>query len=230
MAEHTPKRRLRLKPGSPIRLVLPIIAAFIVIVALLVGYLFSQAQALDAANATISAQRNAAQKQRDKLGQNLDKVRQQVQELCKQSHRSPKKCKPVSPPASTVSKSVPQVGPPGQRGLPGQQGIPGLPGQNGKDGQNGKPGAQGSPGPEGPYPPCVAMPSACVGPQGPQGPAGPQGPVGPAGPQGPSGNDGHDGSPGPQGPEPDSFTFTYMGVTYTCTDPEKDGSYACTPS
>lgn len=33
-------------------------------------------------------------------------------------------------------------------------------------------------------------------------------------------------------PDPgvDSFTFEYLGISYTCTDPEGDGNYGCSPS
>jgi hypothetical protein len=35
------------------------------------------------------------------------------------------------------------------------------------------------------------------------------------------------GDKGDRGPAVESFTFTFLGVPYTCTDPEMDGSYAC---
>lgn len=57
-----------------------------------------------------------------------------------------------------------------------------------------------------------------------------RGSAGPTGPQGPAGADGAQGPPGPPGPGVGSFTFTdATGQTQSCTDPEGDGSYACTP-
>lgn len=220
---------------SPVlRLFMPMTVGFIVIIAVLVGILYSTAHQLDAVNGQLAGQRNTAQKQRDTLGQNLDKVRRQVQELCKQQHRSPKKCAPAAPPAQKIVQGIPgtpgEPGSPGQSGKPGQQGNPGQPGQSGPPGQ---PGKNGQPGQNGTNPPCLAAPNQCNGQNGTNGqngndgPQGPQGPQGPAGPAGQDGKDGAQGPQGPAGPEPSSFTFTYLGVTYTCTDPDGDGQYTC---
>ncbi|MGA8994775.1 MAG: collagen-like protein, partial [Nocardioidaceae bacterium] len=59
------------------------------------------------------------------------------------------------------------------------------------------------------------------------------GPMGPQGPQGLAGNPGTPGAPGPQGPQGStgpavsSWTFTYSGTTYTCSDGNADGDYDC---
>lgn len=89
-------------------------------------------------------------------------------------------------------------------GPPGAQGISGMPGINGTNGVDGNPGTNGL-----------------------NGEPGPQGIQGEPGVQGPQGEQGIQGSQGPQGPAVQSFTFTFLGVTYNCTDPEMDGSYSC---
>ena len=101
----------------------------------------------------------------------------------------------------------PTAGPPGERGpqgppgVPGPQGVPGPPGPSGKPG---KPGADGEPG---------------VGQQGAEGPPGPPGVRGEQGPPG---------DRGPAGPPPAAWSFTWLGVTYTCR-PVEPGSatYHC---
>lgn len=136
----------------------------------------------------------------------------------------------VVPAASDIIESLPGpvgpvgpqgdvglMGPQGPRGATGAQGAQGPQGPRGKTGATGASttgmdGSQGPPGPQGEAGP--------VGAQGPQGQTGPQGQQGPAGPQGPQ---------GPQGESPNSITFTYLGVEYTCTDPDQDGNYQCTP-
>lgn len=98
-------------------------------------------------------------------------------------------------------------GPQGPQGIQGEQGIQGdqgVPGQNGTSGINGTDGADGTDG--------------ATGPQGEPGEPGPQGPQGEPGPQGPQGEPGQD---------PESFTFTYLGVTYTCADGDGDNNYTC---
>jgi hypothetical protein len=51
--------------------------------------------------------------------------------------------------------------------------------------------------------------------------------VGPAGETGADGPQGPVGAEGPQGPAPASFTFTFGGINYVCTDPDGDGNYQC---
>jgi hypothetical protein len=92
-----------------------------------------------------------------------------------------------------------------------------VPGPAGKSGEPGPPGAQGIPGPAG-------EPGA----EGPPGPAGDQGPAGPSGGDGDPGPVGPEGPSGPSG-SPSVFTFEFRGVTFTCSDPEGDGSYTCQP-
>ena len=129
--------------------------------------------------------------------------------------------KPVAGPRGEAGKSV--VGPRGPRGSTGPAGASGhpaptltpSPGTSGASGAPGKPGADSTvPGPPGP-----PGPSSTV--------AGPSGPPGPAGSNGTDGEDGSDGKP------PAGWTFTYLGVTYTCRpvdnfDPDNP-KYDCQP-
>lgn len=98
----------------------------------------------------------------------------------------------------------------GDPGPPGRQGPAGRPGRDGEDGTNGRPGSPGRPGE--------------AGETGPPGPAGPPGEPGAPGPAGPPGER------GPAGPPPESWTFTHLGMTYTCTDADADRHYECTPT
>jgi hypothetical protein len=140
--------------------------------------------------------------------------------------------KPVAGPPGSRGEPGPSVtgppGPAGQRGddgasgpsgPPGPSGSPGKPGRDGADGTSatGAPGADGSPG--------------AAGPQGDAGAAGPPGPQGEPGPPGADGERGEKGEQGPAGSPPSSWTFTYRGVTYTCT-PSASGStaYSCEPT
>lgn len=93
-------------------------------------------------------------------------------------------------------------GPEGDRGPPGPAGAPGV-------GTPGAPGIEGAPGT-----------------QGEQGEPGTQGPPG-VGETGPPGPPGERGEQGPPGPPPQSFTFTVLDLSFVCTDPDGDGSYAC---
>lgn len=124
----------------------------------------------------------------------------------------------------------PSTPPTGPQGIQGFQGIPGRDGVDGKDGQPGKdstvPGPAGAdstvPGPQG-------LPGADSTVPGPQGERGPQGAPGadstvpgPQGPAGPAGRDGQDGT------GPSSFTFTYLGMPYTCSpNPPGSSTYTC---
>lgn len=135
--------------------------------------------------------------------------------------------------------------------LRGEKGLPGVPGRNGVDGA---PGPTGLPGPVGgagrPGPPGAPGPAGRRGPDGPTGVDGPPGDPGQTtqgdrgepgkdgrdgvdgnpGPAGPDGPAGPQGAPGPQGSRPDSFSFTYLGTTYTCSDADGDGHYDCSPA
>jgi collagen triple helix repeat protein len=94
------------------------------------------------------------------------------------------------------------VNPEELRGEPGAQGVPGP---QGLPGSNGRDGIDGQPGAQGP--------------QGEPGPAGPRGDTGSTGPQGPA------------GPPPASWTWTFLGITYTCTrdtgSPDAAPTYTC---
>jgi hypothetical protein len=89
-------------------------------------------------------------------------------------------------------------------GPAGEDGAPGPPGLTGMQGPQGEQGATGSTGSRGET--------------GPAGPAGPGGEMGPAGPA------------GPPGPRVGSFTFSFAGLNYLCTDPDGDGNYQCDPT
>jgi len=126
-----------------------------------------------------------------------------------------------------------EPGPPGPPGLEGPRGPTGPPGTSGEDGAPGDPGstgAQGTDGTDGAQGPAGtdgrAGEPGSPGPQGPAGEPGPQGPAGPAGPTGPAGEPGPQGPAGPTG-YPDSWTFTFLGTTYVCTDPDGDRAYTC---
>lgn len=130
---------------------------------------------------------------------------------------------PMGPVGPAGPQGIPgQTGRPGNTGNTGATGATGSPGVAGRDGATGATGSQGQPGQDGQ--------TGAVGPAGPAGKDGQDGapgPVGPAGPAGPPGQNGSDGKP------PTSWTFTYLGVTYTCTRNNTDDSsptYSCTPS
>ena len=138
--------------------------------------------------------------------------------------------KPVAgPPGSRGDPDDRKRGPrgpegrPGDRGSPGPEGKPGDSGKNGKAGDTGKSGSDGENGSKGD--------TGAAGKDGTQGEPGPQGPKGDPGESGPRGEQGPQGERGPAGPAPSSWTWTYNGVTYTCT-PSSDGStaYTCAPS
>ncbi|MEP6477859.1 MAG: hypothetical protein ABJB03_00580 [Rhodoglobus sp.] len=94
---------------------------------------------------------------------------------------------PVAPPSSEL---VPVPGPAGEPGTAGAQGPQGPRGFDGHDGIDGKDGAPGAPGTTGL-----------------DGATGPQGDPGPAGAPG---------NPGADGQPPTSWSFTWVGITYTC--------------
>lgn len=152
-----------------------------------------------------------------------------------------------------LDRTIYVLGKAGVRGLPGAQGTPGPPGIPGQQGPQGIAGPNLTPaqivGAISFYcarnvcglPPtdrqvadalaACAQDGPCRGPrgeQGPEGPAGAPGSEGPTGPAGPAGAEGPPGPPGPQGPRIESFTFTYLGVTYTCRDDDGDSNYTCT--
>jgi Collagen triple helix repeat (20 copies) len=129
-------------------------------------------------------------------------------------------------------------GPQGSRGITGPGGPPGTTGVQGPKGDAGAKGDSGDPGSKGDNGTGVLGPVGPIGPAGPDGPPGPagdpgaQGDPGDSGPQGPPGDPGAQGPVGPAGPggpAPSSFTFTVNDTTYTCTDPEGDLTYQCTP-
>lgn len=99
----------------------------------------------------------------------------------------------------------------------------GQAGASGAAGADGDPGAAGPQGEEGPPPSDTQVASAvasyCAAHDGCAGPAGPTGPQGPAGEQG---------GEGPPGPAPESWTFDWLGTTWTCVDPDGDRAYECT--
>jgi len=130
----------------------------------------------------------------------------------------------VAGPKGEPGKSV--TGPRGPRGSPGATGASGKPaptvtpspGPSGASGAPGKDGADSTvPGPSG----APGADSTVPGPSGPPGPAGQDG------------SDGKDGSDGADGKPPASWTFTYLGSTYTCHPvddfDENNPKYDCEP-
>jgi hypothetical protein len=201
-----------------------VIGVFLVVAVLLVAWTQSRA-ASDRSDAA-----HEAQVERDLLAGDVDALRLQVEALGGE---------PVAPPsdetADDVGESIVEsiIGPPGppgppgpegDDGRPGSDGAPGQPGSTGSPGPSGDPGSDGGPGPAGDPGPAGSPGEPGESVTGPAGPAGPQGEPGPAGPAGADGSDGSDGQP------PESFTFTHLGITYECTDPDGDGAYMCEPA
>lgn len=100
-------------------------------------------------------------------------------------------------------------GPPGPRGPAGDDGDSGPPGTPGRAGSDGSAGSAGNPGSDGAA-----------------------GPSGPAGPPGAPGTPGADGTPGAAGQPPATWSFSVLGIPYTCTRAEPfdpaTPTYACT--
>ncbi|MFS0718835.1 hypothetical protein ABC337_05080 [Arthrobacter sp. 1P04PC] len=125
--------------------------------------------------------------------------------------------------------------------IPGPKGDPGPPGRDGVDGVDGQSvaGPKGDPGKDSTVPGPAGADSKVPGPRGEKGadstvpgPAGPPGPPGAdstvPGPPGPAGQPGPRGEQGPAGSGPSSFTFTYLGMPYTCTpNPPGSSTYTC---
>lgn len=122
--------------------------------------------------------------------------------------------------------------------IPGPKGDPGPPGRDGEDGRT-VVGPKGEPGKDSTVPGPAGADSTVPGPQGapgkdatvpgPPGERGLQGERGAdstvPGPQGPAGERGPQGEPGSG---PSSFTFTYLGMPYTCTpNPPGSSTYTC---
>jgi len=136
--------------------------------------------------------------------------------------------KPIAGPAGSRG-DVGGLGPRGPKGSEGERGEGGPSGEPGDDGKAGRAGDEGDPGKGGDSGPPGSPGNS--GNDGANGSDGQPGPQGAPGPEGPRGEQGPAGEQGPQGPAPSSWTFTYLGVTYTCT-PSSSGStsYSCTPS
>lgn len=156
----------------------------------------------------------------------------QVQQVCLADPNTAKRqglnCQEAS---GATGNSLGVKGDPGPRGPGGPTGPAGAQGNTGAVGPSGPKGDPGVAGP--PVPPGVPGSNGATGTTGdtgPRGPAGPQGETGPAGPQGKQGQPGATGAKGDTGPAPSSFSFTYLGVPYTCT-PDSSGSthYTCNP-
>lgn len=150
-------------------------------------------------NHELGSQRRAAEHDRQTRAQEASMHNQQIRALDQKASTRDAQLRALAAQVRRLG-GTPVVTPPAA----GSPGIPGATGPPGPAGPTGRPGA-GTPGPTGP-----------TGGQGPAGPAGqsvtgPPGPAGPAGPAGKDGKDGADGSP------PTSWTWTYLGVTYICT-------------
>jgi hypothetical protein len=116
----------------------------------------------------------------------------------------------------------------GISGVPGRAGVEGAPGPMGGRGRRGERGATGRAGSDGADGrPGVAGSDGAVGPAGTDGTDGKDGEDGVAGAKGDPGAAGPPGEQGPPGPPVESFTFTFLGTDYTCTDPDGDGDYTC---
>ena len=123
-------------------------------------------------------------------------------------------------------------GPKGDPGPPGRDGVDGdtIVGPSGVDGKDSTvPGPRGEAGADSTVPGPAGPPGADSTVPGPPGPAGPQGAAGAdstvPGPAGPAGERGPAGEPGSG---PSSFTFTYLGMPYTCTpNPPGSSTYTC---
>lgn len=101
----------------------------------------------------------------------------------------------------------------------------GAPGETGPIGPQAPPGVASKPGPTG-----DTGASGANGPIGPAAEPGAAGSVGAPGQDGAPGKDGAtgaDGAPGKDGQPPGSWTFTYFGQTYTCSDNDHNGAYEC---
>jgi outer membrane murein-binding lipoprotein Lpp len=151
----------------------------------------------------------------DRLADSLDATRAQLEQLG---------VEPAAPPPEVVVDQRGDAGPQGPAGRAGEPGPPGptgdpgtdgAPGVGGRPGEPGTTGAAGTPGPVGA--------TGATGEPGSTGAPGEPGPAGPQGDPGPAGPDGQPGSP------PTSWTFTWLGTTWTCTDPDGDLAYTCTP-
>lgn len=123
---------------------------------------------------------------------------------------------------------TPAPGPPGAAGPSGPSGAPGLAGPPGAPGPAGSRGPAGAPGRTGPR-----GANGVNGSDGEQGPAGPTGPAGPQGATGEQGPAGPAGSTGQQGAPPQSWTFSFGRITFTCTrdaaSPDTAPTYTCLP-
>ena len=158
------------------------------------------------------------------LAHSVRELRQQVQSSGKT---------PIAPdPGDTVphlkdrkALSLPgPVGPMGPSGLPGKAGKQGKAGDSGKAGADGSDGSDGSDGPDG-----ADGKDGDKGDTGDRGPAGKDGSDGKEGSTGPKGDTGAKGDQGPKGEKgdpPSGWTFSYLGITYTCT-PAGGGQYTC---
>lgn len=134
-------------------------------------------------------------------------------------------------PVVVPTATIPANGSDGADGLDGLDGAAGSPGAEGRDGSEGLPGGIGPVGVAGSA--GVDGTKGDTGATGPKGDTGATGPAGSDGANGAPGADGAVGQPGANGADgqpPRSFTFTNLGVTYTCDDPEGDGDYTCTPT
>lgn len=138
----------------------------------------------------------------------------------------------------------PSAGPAGERGQKGEPGPPGPTGSPGREPTKAEISAAVSaylrenPPPRGRPPTMQEIMTAVAGylaknppPAGEKGEKGERGEPGPTGPAGKNGTDGIPGPPGSPGPSPSSWTFSYDGITYTCTrdDDTSEPRYVCTP-
>ena len=173
---------------------------------------------------TANAEKNTAQA-------NSQTLAQDIQTVCSSQGRLLVNDRDLCAKAEQVQQNPTEA-------IPGPKGDQGAPGRDGVDGQA-IVGPKGDPGKDSDVPGPAGADSTVPGPQG--APGKDSTVPGPPGERGPQGERGADSTvPGPQGPAgergpqgetgsgPSSFSFTYLGMPYTCTpNPPGSSTYTC---
>lgn len=170
----------------------------------------------------------AANAEKNTAQANSQTLAQDIQTVCSSQGRLLVNDRDLCAKAEQVQQNPTEAisGPKGDPGPAGRDGIDGatVVGPRGDPGKDstipGPPGADSTvPGPPG----APGKDSTVPGPQGPRGERGADSTV--PGPPGPAGERGPQGEPGAG---PSSFTFTYLGMPYTCTpNPPGSSTYTC---
>lgn len=173
----------------------------------------------------------AANAEKNTAQANSQTLAQDIQTVCASQGRLMVDDRDLCVKAEKVQQNPTEAipGPKGEKGDPGRDGVDGASivgpkGDSGKDStvqgpagaDSAVPGPQGAPGKD----------STVPGPPGERGPQGERGADSTVpGPQGPAGERGPQGEPGSG---PSSFSFTYLGMPYTCTpNPPGSSTYTC---